>query len=141
MKILNVIGLGVAVCLWWTLPAAAQMDAQLQFEMEMDMGDPAELVFGQCMECHSFSEDGRNGRFAPNLWGVIGRTAGTAVGFDYSPALRDSGIVWTESNIDRWLRDPQAMVPGTRSVFSLGGTQEREYALEFIRNGGVAEQR
>lgn len=69
-----------------------------------------------CMACHSFAP-GQH-LTGPSLAGVWGRKAGTAEGFArYSDALRRSGIVWTRQELDRWLANPAAMVPGNAMSF------------------------
>ena len=71
-------------------------------------GPPAS--FATCSVCHAVQE-GRN-LVGPHLAGVVGRRAGSVAGANYSPALRESGLVWTEANLDRYLADPAAVVPG-----------------------------
>ena len=74
------------------------------------------------------------------VWGYIRdlrRRAGTAPNFDYSPELQASGIVWTETTLDKWLRNPGAMVPGTRMDFQMPNDEQREYVLEYMRNADL----
>ncbi len=68
--------------------------------------------FQRCISCHALdpAEEGLPG---PLLRGVVGRRAASLPGFDYSPALRDSGLVWDSATLDRFLADPEALVPGT----------------------------
>jgi cytochrome c len=69
-----------------------------------------------CMACHAFTP-GRH-LTGPSLAGVVGRKAGTAEGFHrYSPALQHSGIVWTAAELDAWLKNPAALVPGNAMNF------------------------
>src|SRR5262249_20402538 len=75
-------------------------------------GDPAagKRVFNQCMACHSLAK-GKNG-LGPGLFGVVGRKAGTAEGFNnYSPAMKKTDIVWTEENLSKYLADPKSLIP------------------------------
>ena len=80
-------------------------------------GDPAAgaKVFNKCRACHVVDED--KNRVGPYLHGVIGRPAGTAEGFKYSDAMKDSGIVWSEETIAEYIADPKAYVPGNRMAF------------------------
>lgn len=74
-------------------------------------GDPTRgesLYLARCGACHSLSENGAG----PSHRDVFGRRAATQPGFDYSEALKRSGLVWTAEALDRWLRDPNALVPG-----------------------------
>lgn len=73
-------------------------------------------AFGACTACHSL-EPGRN-LTGPTLSGVWGREAGALDDFlRYSPALKKSGLVWTEQTLDRWLRGPAALVQGNFMQF------------------------
>ena len=108
-------------------PAAAQM-----FGM-----DPGEFLFGECRECHTFEAGAPNGRKGPNLWGVFGRPAGTAAGFEYSAELQASGIVWTETSLENWLRNPRAWIPATKMEFQVPNEEQREYILEYMRNADI----
>jgi cytochrome c len=65
----------------------------------------------QCSGCHSLVA-GRN-TVGPSLYGVVGRKAGAIPGFRYSPANRDSGIIWDDATLDRYISNPQAVVPKT----------------------------
>jgi len=67
-------------------------------------GDPVrgQTVYQVCMGCHSLDEDD----VGPRHRGVVGRVAGTVPGYAYSPALRNSHIVWGPDTLDRWLTNP-----------------------------------
>lgn len=93
-------------------------------------GDPerGQEAFQQCAACHSLAP-GEHG-MGPSLHDIVGRTAGAADGFAYSEALEDSGIAWTESNLDEWLADPDAMIPGNQMPFP--GIEESEMRADII---------
>ncbi|HEY1961604.1 MAG TPA: cytochrome c family protein [Rhizomicrobium sp.] len=74
-------------------------------------------VFTRCMACHTDKKGAPNG-VGPNLFGVVGRKAGSMADFSYSPALKNSGIVWTNQKLDAWIENPLKMVPGTRMAFA-----------------------
>ena len=61
-----------------------------------------EQIYGRCQACHALGYD----RVGPHHCGVVGRTAGSVAGFAYSPAMKNSHIVWTEKNLDRFLTCP-----------------------------------
>lgn len=86
----------------------------------------------QCMACHSFTL-GRN-LTGPSLAGLLGRRAGTAVGFGrYSEALKASGVVWDAKTLDAWLRDPAALIPGNGMSFrGVPDAAMREDLLAFL---------
>jgi cytochrome c len=72
-----------------------------------------EQVYARCQACHALAYD----RVGPRHCGVIGRAAGSVAGFDYSPAMKNSHIVWTERSLDRFLTSPLKMVPGTSMTY------------------------
>ena len=71
----------------------------------------------QCRACHTLEKDGAQ-TAGPNLHGVFGRKAGTAAGYEFSDAMKTSGIVWDEATMADYNRDPKAKVPGTKMVFN-----------------------
>ena len=83
-------------------------------------GDAArgQRVFNQqCRACHTLEKDGAQ-TAGPNLHGVFGRKAGTAAGYEFSDAMKKSGITWDEATMTDYNRDPKAKVPGTKMVFN-----------------------
>jgi cytochrome c len=106
------------------LPLAAAADADLA---------AGERVFrSQCMGCHAI-EEGRN-RAGPTLHGLFGREAGTLEGFDYSDAMREAGIVWSEETLDAFLEDPRGMVPGTIMVFWGLRADDRRRVIAYLKS-------
>ena len=88
------------------------------------------VVAQACQTCHSFGSENKLG---PNLEKVIGRTAGIAPGYDFSDAMRTSGIVWTEDRLREFLRNPLALVPGTKMALSPLSEQDARDVVEFIK--------
>ena len=72
--------------------------------------------FRRCQSCHTLNEGGRH-TVGPNLFGFMNREAASAEGFNYSPALREAGLVWDVETLDSWLENPRAMVPRNRMSF------------------------
>jgi len=83
----------------------------------------------RCTGCHALNQD----REGPHLTGIFGRTAGSVPGFDYSTALRNSHIVWGEATLERWLTDPQTMVPGADMDFYVAKPDERADVIQFLK--------
>lgn len=77
-------------------------------------GDPERgaILYRECVPCHSFFRDGWQP--GPPLQNLFGRQAGTSSDFEYTDALRNSGIIWTEETIKAWLANPQDFIPGSR---------------------------
>ena len=98
-------------------------------------GDPEHggALFRACAACHSL-ERGRN-MTGPSLAGVWGRKAGTLDSFErYSPALKSSGIVWSEKSLDPWLKSPQTVVPGNRMTFpGIPDAKDRADLIAFLK--------
>lgn len=74
------------------------------------------LVFLECQACHAVAPGGPD-LVGPDLAGVYGRKAASLPGYEYSDALKASGIVWTSDELDAWLTGPSALVPGTKMAF------------------------
>lgn len=88
------------------------------------------VAFAQCRSCHS-TEAGKNG-IGPSLHGVVGHKAASVAGFNYSPALKGSGIVWDRASLDEWLSGPIKMVPGTRMVIALPNAEARKSVIDYL---------
>ncbi len=100
----NFLILAVSMTLLGALPARAQDAAA------------GEGVFKrQCAICHAVVQ-GKN-MIGPSLFGIVGRKAGTVPNFRYSAANRDSGITWDEAQLDPYLTNPKAVIPGTIMVY------------------------
>jgi cytochrome c len=77
---------------------------------------PGAAELQKCKICHSLDKGGAN-RVGPNLYGVFGRKAGTVSGFNYSDAMKNSGIVWDDESLAKFLSDPQEAMPGNHMSF------------------------
>ena len=81
-------------------------------------GDPArgEARFQECAACHRL--DAGANEVGPSLHGLFMRKAGELADFRYSPAMKRSGIVWTPETIEKYLADPQALIPANRMPYA-----------------------
>jgi len=75
-----------------------------------------EKVFAKCKACHQVGETAKSG-IAPVLNGVDGRAAGSVAGYNYSDAMKSSGITWNEASFLEFIKNPKAKVPGTKMVY------------------------
>lgn len=95
-------------------------------------GDPTrgQAIFEKrCIGCHTLDKNEEG----PKLRDVYGRTSGTAAGYDYSPALKKAAIVWDESSLEKWLTDPDMLVPGTNMDFEVSKPQERQDLISYLK--------
>ena len=94
-------------------------------------GDPdhGEVLYQGCQDCHSLDKND----VGPRHRGVFGRKAGSIPDFDYSDAVRTSGITWDEANLDKWLTDPQAFLPGARMFYHLAEAKDRADVIAFLK--------
>jgi cytochrome c len=75
-----------------------------------------EEKFAVCKSCHTLTPGGPD-MTGPNLSGVFGRKVGTKPGYHYSDAMKAQAFAWDPAELDKWLTDPKAMVPGTKMTF------------------------
>ncbi|MBZ5602743.1 MAG: c-type cytochrome [Acidobacteriia bacterium] len=84
----------------------------------------------RCSGCHALDVD----KEGPRLRGVVGRKAGSVADFGYSQVLRESGIVWDEATLDKWLEDPQKLVPGNAMEFRVPNVDERAAIIAYLKS-------
>jgi cytochrome c len=93
-------------------------------------------VFNQCRACHSIEVGGRNG-VGPNLAGILGRKAGLAEGFRYSPALREKaegGLTWDEETLRAYIQNPRAVIPGGSMTYpGLRNDQQLNDLIAYLK--------
>jgi len=96
-------------------PAAAEEPLPVRFA-SADVGR-GENAAKKCAACHTFGK-GEPNRVGPNLWGVVGRQKASEAGFNYSAAMKAQKGNWTPEDLDVYLTNPKAMVPGTNMTFA-----------------------
>lgn len=95
--------------------------------------DNGRRVFARCRSCHTVTEGGPN-MTGPNLYGVFGRQAGTAVKYNYSPALKAAGFVWEADKLDHWLENPRTFLPGNKMTFpGLPDATDRRDVIAWLK--------
>ena len=96
------------------------------------MGDlgHGEKVFKKCSACHQIASGGKN-MIGPNLWNVIGRTAGSVNDYKYSKAMVAYGKEWSFEEMNSYLIKPQAYVKGTKMAFA-GLRKEKDRASVIL---------
>ena len=104
--------------------------AQASSPKDVFAGNPehGKVLYQSCTSCHSIDEND----IGPKHRGVLGRKAGTVPDYAYSAALKNSGIVWDKSTLDRWLTNPSAMVPGTKMFFLIADPKARADVIAYL---------
>ena len=88
-----------------------------------------EAVYSRCLACHSLALN----RTGPKHCGVFGRRAGTVPGYDYSPAMKRSKLVWNEQTLNRFLANPPKTVPGTTMTYAgVDDPKERADLIAYL---------
>lgn len=88
-----------------------------------------QLYASHCAACHSIDYNG----VGPAHRGVFGRKAGSAPGYTYSPALAASSVVWDARTLDRWLTDPERLVPGQKMGLKVASPAERAALIAYLK--------
>ena len=86
-------------------------------------------MYEGCQDCHSLDKND----VGPKHRGVFGRKAGTVADYEYSDAVRNSGVVWSEATLDKWLTDPQAFIPGSKMFYHLDNPKDRADVIAFLK--------
>lgn len=107
----------------WSLSVSARAQAR---------PDGKALFEKRCGGCHGLDRD----KEGPRLGGVYGRTAGTIESFQYSEALKNSRIKWTEETLDKWLTDTEKLVPNNDMTFHVEKTDERSEIIAYLKRSG-----
>ncbi len=94
------------------------------------------ILFLKCASCHDIS-NGPSQKTGPNLEGVVGRRAGSLPGYGYSAAMKTQSFVWTKPMLERWLKAPNAVVPGTAMGFEgLSRLSDRDAVIDYLISKG-----
>ena len=89
-------------------------------------------AFAVCKACHSV-EPGMNGA-GPSLAGIFGDKAGTVPGYEFSDAMKNSGLTFNQATLERYLTDPRGVVPGTKMAFGgVADAAKRQAIIDYLR--------
>jgi len=84
-----------------------------------------------CGICHNVGP-GAKTKVGPELNGVIGRKAGSIEGYNYSPAVKNSGITWDDANLSEWITDPKKLIPGTKMAVNVKDELTRDDIIAYL---------
>ena len=109
-----------------------KVEEKINIKELLALGDAAhgEKVFKRCSACHMIVSGGKN-MIGPNLWGVIGRTAGSVTDYKYSKAMVEYNKEWTFEEMNAYLIKPQAYIKGTKMAFA-GLRKEKDRASVIL---------
>ena len=111
----------VAACFTIPYPGAAEPASPLRGK---------ETFEKRCGGCHSLDHD----KEGPRLRGVYGRMSGSVSSFNYSTALKSARISWDAESLDRWLTDPDKVVPDSDMAFHVEKADERRDIIAYLKD-------
>lgn len=92
------------------------------------------LYEGRCIGCHSIDAN----RVGPAHRGVFGRRAGSVPDYPYSDAVASSTLIWTQESLEKWLANPEAVIPGQRMGYSVSTEADRADLIAYLMSAAVA---
>jgi cytochrome c len=114
------VALGVALVSFLALPRLAKAQ---------NAEHGKDLFERRCSGCHALDRD----KEGPRLGGVYGRKSGTVASFQYSNALKTAHITWDAASLDKWLADPEKLVPDSDMAFQLVRAEERADIIAYLK--------
>jgi cytochrome c len=86
-----------------------------------------------CVICHSFEKGGKV-VYGPNLFGIVGAPGGAIAGYEYSAALKNAGLTWTDANLIGFVANPEKFLKGTKARFpGLKSAKQRADLLAYLK--------
>ena len=87
-----------------------------------------------CRTCHTINEG--DNRWGPNLYKIIGRQAGSLPDYNYSSALKGAGFVWDKEKLERFIANPDEVVPGNnmKPYGGLASSDDRTRIVSFLQS-------
>ena len=95
---------------------------------------PGQILFNNaCRTCHTLKQG--DNRLGPNLHKIIGRRAGALPDYNYSSAMKGADLVWDDGTLDRFIANPEAVVPGhnMKPYGGLASAEDRTKLIAFLK--------
>lgn len=118
-----------------TTETAAATEGGADIATRLANADPAkgQTIAKKCLTCHSF-EEGAPSKQGPNLWNIVGAPHAHLEGYNYSPAMKESGGTWDYASLDQYLTNPRAFIPGNKMSFiGLKKPEDRADIIAYLR--------
>lgn len=142
-------GLALTLCAVLASPALANGAPEIRIGdrlfTEAEIAEGAAIFERRCSQCHGL--DGKNYK-APYLNGVVGRPSASIETWEYSPAMKGFGGVWTVENLQTYLTKPKAFIPDVAMNFIgfKAKTEDRDKVIAYLvqvagaagQTGGIA---
>lgn len=91
----------------------------------------ADVFTDNCAVCHS--PDAGTNKLGPSLFGIVGRKSGSIGDYTYAPAMKNAGLTWDQATLDKYITDPQSVVPGTKMLFpGLKSADDRKALIQYL---------
>lgn len=100
-----------------------------------DLATGEKLYQAKCGSCHNFDEN----EVGPNHHGVFNRKAGSVGNYKYSAAVKASGIVWNEDNLNKWLAGPEKFIPGQQMGVSVPSEKDRLDIIAYLKKESLGK--
>jgi cytochrome c len=113
------------------LGLACPAHAQMSLPDSTAGPDGRTLFRNQCATCHADAK-GNPDRQGPNLYGVVGRKAGSEPGFHYSGGFAKADFAWDDAYLDQWLANPQSVIPGTNMMYRQAKPGVRQAIIRYL---------
>jgi len=104
----------------------------LSLASQRALADAGQDVFADnCAVCHS--PDAGTNKLGPSLFGIVGRKAGSVADYTYAPAMKNAGLTWDATTLDKYVTDPQSVVPGTKMLFpGIKSADDRKALIQYL---------
>ena len=99
--------------------------------------DSGQLLFNNaCRTCHTLRQG--DNRLGPNLHGIIGRKAGSLPDYGYSGSMKDAGLTWDKATLDRFIANPDQVVPGhnMKPYGGMASAGDRATIIRYLETAG-----
>lgn len=102
--------------------------------------EEGQLAFNNaCRTCHTMREG--DNRLGPNLHRIMGRKAGSLPNYGYSSAMKDADLVWDKATLDRFIANPDQVVPGhnMKPYGGIASAEDRAKIVAYLEASGAGK--